>query len=274
MNPDGGDIVRLTDDPLSDQEPAFSPDGRQIAFSSNREGNFDIYVLDLEGPGDARQLTDASGDDTGPVWRPIPGAIFSQMPGTINPAARYVFYLHGRLIEDQGAENPVSPDFGQYDYTGILDALAVDGNQVISEVRPSNTDAAAYAARVAGQIETLLAAGVPPENITVVGFSKGGVIAILVSSQLEQAGVNYVVLAGACSVDVLEEDEGIVFHGRLLSIYEASDEYGQSCQEIASRSPESLIFAEIRLETGLAHGEFYQLRDEWIIPVLEWIQGS
>jgi hypothetical protein len=199
-------------------------------------------------------------------------SIFSQMPDQINPQARYVIFLHGRLVEEQGTQNPTDPRFGPYDYAGILNTLAMDGDQVISEERTANTDALEYVDYVVEQINTLLDAGVPPENISVVGFSKGGYLTILVSSQLDNDRINYVILASGCQVASLEEDESIVFHGRVLSIYEASDEYGLSCQEIADRSPKPLVFEEIRLDTGLAHGEFYLPRDKWIIPVLEWIQ--
>jgi hypothetical protein len=72
----------------------------------------------------------------------------------------------------------------------------------------------------------------------------------------------------------LAQDQGFVFHGRVLSIIEASNEYGLTCQPIAERSPRALAFKEIRLETGLAHGEFYLPRDEWLIPVLAWIRGD
>jgi hypothetical protein len=88
----------------------------------------------------------------------------------------------------------------------------------------------------------LLNAGVPPENITVVGFSKGGVLAILASSQFNNDRVKYVILAGSCAVDSLEADPSIVFHGQVISIYEASDKYSQSCQQIADRSPQPLVF--------------------------------
>jgi predicted esterase len=197
--------------------------------------------------------------------------VFSAMPKQIDPQGHYVIYLHGKIVEDQGAQNPTDPRFGLYDYSGILNALAVDGNQVISEVRAANTTTQ-YADHVVEQINTLLNAGVPPQNISVVGFSKGGYLTVLVSSQLINDQVNYVILAGSCSVDSLETDPSIVFHGQVLSIYEASDEYGQSCQEIADRSPQPLVFEEIRLDTGLAHGEFYLPRNEWIIPVLDWIR--
>ncbi len=47
MNVDGSGLTRLTTDTGIDQEPAFSPDGNQISFSSNRSGTFQIYLLDL-----------------------------------------------------------------------------------------------------------------------------------------------------------------------------------------------------------------------------------
>jgi Tol biopolymer transport system component len=277
MNPDGSNVIRLTNNIASDAEPAWSPNGKQIAFSSNRNGNYEIYVLNVAetiqtaDDSSAIRLTNNPGDDVGPVWMPTATkAIFSAIPEQIDTQAHYVIYLHGKIVEDQGAQNPTDPRFGIYDYSGILNALAADGNQVISEVRPANTGPE-YASHVVEQINALMNAGVPPENITVVGFSKGGALAILASSQLNNDRVKYVILAGSCLVDALEQDPSIVFHGQVLSLYEAGDEYGQSCQQIADRSPSS-IFEEIRLDTGLAHGEFYLPRVEWMVPVLDWIE--
>jgi len=42
---DGGTARRLTINTADDLNPAFSPDGKWIAFSSNRHGNFDIYIM-------------------------------------------------------------------------------------------------------------------------------------------------------------------------------------------------------------------------------------
>ena len=53
---DGGERRALTDDPFRDRRPRFSPDGRRIAFYSNRGGNYEVWTLDRDGR-DLRQLT-------------------------------------------------------------------------------------------------------------------------------------------------------------------------------------------------------------------------
>src|SRR6266581_4629006 len=52
----GGTATRLTIHEAHDGYPHYSPDGRWIAFSSMREGNYDVYVMPANG-GPARQLT-------------------------------------------------------------------------------------------------------------------------------------------------------------------------------------------------------------------------
>lgn len=59
MNVDGAAPRRLTRDPLPDSDPAFSPDGRRIAFRSDRRaGAAEIFTIDVDGTG-LRRLTDA-----------------------------------------------------------------------------------------------------------------------------------------------------------------------------------------------------------------------
>ncbi|MEJ2266970.1 MAG: hypothetical protein P8X95_26290, partial [Anaerolineales bacterium] len=53
-------------------------------------------------------------------------------PKSIGPAKRYLFYLHGRIIEDQGIP-AISPDYGEYEYGAILEKLSAYGFVVISE---------------------------------------------------------------------------------------------------------------------------------------------
>ncbi len=68
-NSDGGDARRLTTHGAKDFMPRFSPDGKWIAFTSNRMGNNDVYVMPSTG-GDPRQLTWFSGDDQALYWTP------------------------------------------------------------------------------------------------------------------------------------------------------------------------------------------------------------
>jgi tRNA A-37 threonylcarbamoyl transferase component Bud32 len=50
-------------------DPAWSPDGRRIAFQSRRDGNLEIYVINLDGTG-LRRLTDHPAADGRPAWSP------------------------------------------------------------------------------------------------------------------------------------------------------------------------------------------------------------
>jgi TolB protein len=61
--------TRLTSGPWNDIQPAVSPDGRYIAFVSNRSGPWDIYLLDFES-GEVYRLTETQHFESGPTWSP------------------------------------------------------------------------------------------------------------------------------------------------------------------------------------------------------------
>jgi TolB protein len=67
MNADGGGPRNLTRHPANDLKPSWSPDGRRIAFASDRHdgGPFDVYVMNASG-GDQRLVTHG----TDPAWSP------------------------------------------------------------------------------------------------------------------------------------------------------------------------------------------------------------
>lgn len=200
------------------------------------------------------------------------GAVHGSVPSRVDPGARYAVYLHGRIVEDAGPARPTDPQFGVYEYPQILDALSDAGFQVISEPRPKGTDWVAYARTVAGQVEQLLAAGVPPENVTVIGFSKGGGIAVLTSALLKNERVNFVFMA-ICA-DWLFPREDVDVRGRILSLYEASDTLAGSCAPLFERATSPVRHAELRLETGAGHGAFFRVRREWLAPVVRWARNE
>src|SRR5262249_13801398 len=58
INPDGSGKIQVTNNLYSDQTPVLSPDGKQIAFVSDREGSDEIYVM----PAPATQAEAAAAD--------------------------------------------------------------------------------------------------------------------------------------------------------------------------------------------------------------------
>jgi TolB protein len=70
MNADGSNARRLTDDPASEWQPSWSPDGNQIVFTSgSTSGGFNIFIIGSEGT-NLHQLTDDPGWEFEPAWQP------------------------------------------------------------------------------------------------------------------------------------------------------------------------------------------------------------
>ena len=191
----------------------------------------------------------------------------------IDPSKRYMFYLHGKIIEDQGLP-AISHVYGEYQYEQILKVLKSYGFVMISEQRSKNTDGWEYAQRVAEQIAELISADVLPGHITVVGASKGAAIATVISNIVQISEVNYILL-GTCHSSLIDEwrQQGLTVLGNILAIYDAADnEYSGSCEDLFARS-EGKGFSrhlELVLQVGTGHGILYQPLDEWVLPTVRW----
>ena len=127
-------------------------------------------------------------------------------------AAPVTIYLHGKFIEEHPA-GAVHPQHGPYRFDEIVAALGRDGAAVVADRRKKDTDVSAYAERVVADVRARIAAGTPARDIAIVGASKGGVIAALVSSRLDQDDITYV-LMGACN-DWLAQTHRPRLHGRV-----------------------------------------------------------
>jgi len=65
----GQAVTQLTNDSSADVQPTFSADGKWVAFASDRLGNWDIWLLNLEG-GSPRQVTDSPWHEVRPSFSP------------------------------------------------------------------------------------------------------------------------------------------------------------------------------------------------------------
>ena len=72
----GGEAVQLTTQDSYEENPVWSPDGKQIAFSSNRYGNSDIFIMSANG-GSAKRLTTHSAAET---------------PSSFTPDGKYILF--------------------------------------------------------------------------------------------------------------------------------------------------------------------------------------
>ncbi len=110
-NENGRDVERLTDNQARDVFPRFSPDGNWIAFSSDREGNDDVYVIPVSG-GKPRQLTFHSANDEVVGWSPDgKKIIFTSSRG--NGVFPSVITLW-EISPEGGIETPIATDWGAW----------------------------------------------------------------------------------------------------------------------------------------------------------------
>ncbi|HEV7902597.1 MAG TPA: hypothetical protein VGO96_02055, partial [Pyrinomonadaceae bacterium] len=110
MEPDGTAQTNITNHPGNDTDPAWSPDGTKIAFSSTRDGGDDeIYVMNADGS-NVTQITYNNDIDTEPTWSPDGTKIaFTRMvvqpPPPPNCLSKFCpdppsYYINNAVIQD------------------------------------------------------------------------------------------------------------------------------------------------------------------------------
>jgi Tol biopolymer transport system component len=154
MNADGSDPVNLTNLPdVSDGFPAWSPDGSQIAFTSRRDGNNELYLMDPYGY-NLKRLTNNSVDDFAPTWSPD-GKQIAFLSDRDNTAGVYSIYIMNaaaswvkRLTQDGGNDyGPAwSPDGRQIVFRSVVKGqfdiftVSVDGGDPLNLTNTPNSD--------------------------------------------------------------------------------------------------------------------------------------
>ncbi len=112
----GGIARRLTVHEQADINPVFSPDGQWIAFSSNRFGNFDVFIMNSQG-GEPRRLTDHSHDDFVTSFAPDGKNILFHSTRDFLRSRLYRISISGGepevINKEEASEGKMSPD-GKY----------------------------------------------------------------------------------------------------------------------------------------------------------------
>jgi tricorn protease len=124
----GASPQRITDHRANDVYPRFSPDGRWIAFSSNRYGNNDVFVVPVEGGAPQRLTFHPGGDDVVGWSRDSKSVMFRASRGVgafPNVATLHLVPVGG------GAEQSLPIDWGYYG------SFSPDGNSLAFNRHPA-----------------------------------------------------------------------------------------------------------------------------------------
>lgn len=96
VNAQGGKALQITTNAAYDGDPIWSPDGKQIAFSTDRNGNFDVYLVSAEG-GVAKRITTNSATEIPLAFSPDGKEIY--FTAQIQKAAENVQFASGWITE-------------------------------------------------------------------------------------------------------------------------------------------------------------------------------
>jgi TolB protein len=139
MRPTGGGVRNLTHDPAADFDPTWSPDGRRIAFTSNRGGDLDqLFTMDRRGVGLVRLTSLVRGNAAAPDWSPTGRRLAFYVDFGPRDPEVYVVGIDGsglrRITRNRVSDSSPawSPDGGR---------LAIERNARIATIDPDGSHA-------------------------------------------------------------------------------------------------------------------------------------
>ena len=105
-----GSATQLVAGPGEQVTPAWSPDGRQVVFAGDQDGDFDIYLRNVSGQ--VRNLTNNTADDAHPTWSPAGDRIFFTSDRGGSTFRIYSMQLDGSDVRQVGSttnDNAMAP---------------------------------------------------------------------------------------------------------------------------------------------------------------------
>ena len=118
--PIGGGTPRKVTEKAPSYLHGWSPDGKTLAYCADRNGNYDVYTIPVEG-GEEKRLTTAEGLDDGPEYSPDGQYIYFN---SIRSGLMQIW----RMKPDGSEQEQVTPDDG---YNNWFPHLSPDGQQIV-----------------------------------------------------------------------------------------------------------------------------------------------
>jgi hypothetical protein len=207
---------------------------------------------------------------------PAVDGVVCKVPDNPDADGKYLFYVHSSG-PDMGKSRSIrkveekAQAFRKYNATLVM------------ELRPKKDwkfpdGHEAYAKNVSEQVARLIAAGVKPENITVSGYSRGGMITLITSAYVGNDNVNYVVLNSCIAKGGKYRDQAVHMErhhypnmkGRLLSIWETGDRVFGSCESAFDMAMGLSEKHELKTSAGGGHFSYVDVKPVWFRPLIEW----
>ena len=161
-------LIQSAPGPPEVRAPVWSPDGRRIAFTSRRDGNSEVYVVNADGSGQ-RRLTRNFAGDFGPTWSPDGQKIAFERRGDAQSSvgALYVVNADGsgqRRLTRRGSDPAWSPDGRTiaFMWRFHIYVMNADGTEHRALMRLWNGKRASLAWSPDGRKLAFLATGVTP----------------------------------------------------------------------------------------------------------------